>query len=150
MAISMNLAFTFGPIKQAKADTIYARKAKKPSYLKNGLPAGPLPQVKTTPYIVHSSTGTPPSDKLLTNVQVYPNTITDQINIKYTIARNSIVTIKIMDVLGNNVATLLSDRVDSGERLVSTNLLTTKLTSGFYFLRVMVGTESVIKRITVL
>jgi hypothetical protein len=148
LAISMNLAF-IGPGKQAKADTIYARKAKKPSYLKNGLPTGNLPQVKTAPYAVKPSSPPASTDKLLTNVQVYPNMVTDQINVKYMISRNSLVTIKIVDVLGNSVATLWSDRVDSGERQLNANL-NNKLTSGFYFLRVTVGTESVIKRITVL
>src|SRR5258708_21949187 len=40
-------------------------------------------------------------DKLLTNVSVYPNPVTDQINLKYEISRPSNVTIKVMDVLGN-------------------------------------------------
>jgi hypothetical protein len=55
-----------------------------------------------------------------------------------------------MDVLGNNVATLLSERVESGEQKFVRFLSSNKLTSGFYFLRVTVGTESIIKRITIL
>jgi hypothetical protein len=154
-AISINLAFTYSQSKESVRDTIYLRsKSKqnqKQSYLKNGFATPAIPQIKTSPYTTSVKPSAPPaSDKLLTNVQIYPALITDQINIKYTVSRNSNVTIKIMDVLGNNVATLLSERVESGEQKFARLLSSNKLTSGFYFLRVTVGTESVIKRITIL
>ncbi|MBS7564542.1 T9SS type A sorting domain-containing protein [Mucilaginibacter sp. Bleaf8] len=149
IAISINFAFS-AVLQNATADTSYlfkARNAKK-GFLKNGIAVNSLPTFK--PYVVKT---TPPKqqedDKLLSNVQVFPNPVVDQINLRYTVSRNSNVTIKIMDVLGNNVATLFSQRVDPGEQKF-THYLTNKLTSGFYFVRVMVGTESVIKRITVL
>lgn len=88
-------------------------------------------------------------DKLLSDVQVYPTLVTDQINLKYFISKNSNVTIKIMDVLGNEIATLFSQRVDPGEKKFTYNL-SNKLNSGFYFVRVVVGSESVIKRISIL
>jgi hypothetical protein len=88
-------------------------------------------------------------DKLLTDVQVYPNPITDQINVKYILSRNAIVTVKVMDVLGNDVITLLSQRIGSGEQSF-TYPINNKLSRGFYFIRVVAGTESVIKRISVL
>jgi hypothetical protein len=148
MAMSMNAAFA----QAAKSDTIYLHKSKganKNSYLKNGLSnGGSLPVLKPTSYDIKPSV--PRSDdKLLTNVQVFPNPVTDQINFKFTVSRNSNVNISIMDVLGNRVATLFSERVERGETK-STQYLTKQLTSGFYFLRVVAGTESVIKRITIL
>jgi hypothetical protein len=88
-------------------------------------------------------------DKLLTDVQVYPNPVTDQINIKYALSRNALVTVKVMDVLGNEVITLVSQRIGSGEQSV-TYPINNKLARGFYFIRVVAGTESVIKRISVL
>lgn len=88
-------------------------------------------------------------DKLLTDVQVYPNPVTDQINVKYILARNAIVTVKVMDVLGNDVVTLVSQRIGTGEQSF-TYPINNKLSRGFYFLRVTAGTESVIKRISVL
>jgi hypothetical protein len=90
-----------------------------------------------------------PDDKLLSGVEVYPNPITDQINLKYVISRNSNVTIKMVDVLGNNILTLFSQRVDPGERTF-TYAISNKLNKGFYFIRVVAGTESVIKRISIL
>jgi len=88
-------------------------------------------------------------DKLLTDVQVYPNPVTDQINIKYVLSRNALVTVKVMDVLGNEVITLVSQRIGSGEQSF-TYPISNKLSRGFYFIRVVAGTESVIKRISVL
>jgi hypothetical protein len=87
-------------------------------------------------------------DKLLTNVQVYPNPVTDQINLKYEISRPSNVTIKVMDVLGNEIITLYNQRVEPGEQSFS-YALNNKLSRGFYFVRVIAGTESVIRRIAV-
>ena len=88
-------------------------------------------------------------DKLLSNVEVYPNPITDQINLKYLISRNANVTIKMVDVLGNDVYTMFSRRVEPGEQTFSYSL-SSKPNRGFYFIRIIAGTESVIKRITVL
>lgn len=88
-------------------------------------------------------------DKLLSNVEVYPNPVTDQINLKYEVSRNSNVTIKMVDVLGNDVITLFSRRVDPGEQTFSYSL-SNKLNRGFYFIRFIAGTESVIKRISIL
>jgi len=88
-------------------------------------------------------------DRLLTNVQVYPNPVTDQINIKYELSHNAAVTIKLMDILGNDIIPLFSQRLDAGEKNFS-YALNGKLTHGFYFVRVVAGTESVIKRISVL
>ncbi|MDP9077236.1 MAG: T9SS type A sorting domain-containing protein [Bacteroidota bacterium] len=88
-------------------------------------------------------------DKLLSNVQVYPNPVTDQINLKYAISRPSGVTIKIMDVLGNDIFTLFNQRVEPGQQAFSYSI-TNKLNQGFYFVRIIAGTESVIKRISVI
>ncbi len=150
IAIFMNLAFS-NTIAYSQSDTTYSRlfktKATK-SVAKNNLhlvlpPLRPA-VISTTKVNVYK-----PDDKLLNNVQVYPNPVTDQINLKYDLSRNSNVTIKIMDVLGNDIITLFSQRVESGEKTFN-YALNSKLTRGFYFVRVVAGTESVIKRISVL
>ena len=148
--ISMNFAFAYGSA--FKKDTIYLHYKKlksKPSYLKSGLPFA-LPPVK--PGAI-SSTKFPVSkadDKLLSDVEVYPNPVTDQLNLKYVVSRNTNVSIKIMDVLGNDIATVFQSRtVDIGEQKF-TYSLNGKLSRGFYFVRIAAGTESVIKRISVL
>jgi hypothetical protein len=82
-------------------------------------------------------------------VQVFPVPVTDIINVKYDLSRYSIVTIKIVDVLGNDIITIFNQRLDPGEKTF-TYLLNNKLNRGFYFVRIYAGTESVIKRISVL
>lgn len=151
LAITMCIGFSVvqaGP--PQKPDTIFHLQKlngkKDKSYLKAHVT---LPAVKA--YVIPTSKPQTnvADDKLLSNVQIYPNPVTDQINLKYSISRNANVNIKIMDVLGNEVITLFSRRVEPGEQQFKYTL-GNKLNSGFYFVRVVVGTESVIKRISIL
>lgn len=158
MAIFMNFAFAarvtpdkLTGTKQAKGDTTYhVTKAKggKPSYLKNGLHLA-LPPLKPAVTSSAKVSVSRPDDKLLNDVQLYPNPVTDQINLKYSVSRNSNVTVKIMDVLGNDITTVFNQRVEVGDHNISYSI-NNKLSRGFYFVRVVAGTESVIKRISVL
>lgn len=90
-----------------------------------------------------------PNDKLLSSVKVFPNPIVDQISLSYRLDKQSTVSIKVMDALGNEVMTLLNQELDAGPQshVFETN---NKLTNGFYFIRVSAGTETVVKRISVL
>jgi len=146
-AVSINFAFAIGHGLR-RADTIRKLTTTKTPYLKNGLHLS-LPPLKPAVISAQKISVSKPDDKLLTDVQVFPNPITDQINLKYTLSRNTIVTVKVMDVLGNDVITLISQRISSGEQNYSYPL-NNKLQRGFYFIRVVAGTESVIKRISVL
>jgi len=88
-------------------------------------------------------------EKILTVVRVYPNPVDDQINITLKLERETILTIKIMDLLGNEVITLSNERYPSGESTKSFNI-PNRLNSGIYFLRVVAGVETSVKRISVL
>jgi len=147
-AISMNYAFAYGP-RAAKRDTLNyflnSRKAKKKGPLSFSLPPTKPGLISTQRVTIAS-----PTDKLLSNVEVFPNPITDQINLKYTISRNSTVNVKLVDVLGNNVATLSSQRVEPGEQTVTYPINNNKISKGFYFIRVVAGTEFVIRRVSIL
>jgi hypothetical protein len=145
-AIPMHIAFA-----QQKADTGFLSKAKiipQKSAFRNNLHLA-LPPLKPAVTSSQKFSVVKPDDKLLEDVQVFPNPITDQVNIKYQLSRNAVVTVKVMDVLGNDLITLVSQRVESGEQSFSYPLAN-KLQRGFYFVRVVAGTESVIKRISVL
>jgi len=150
LAIFMNVAFASG-FGQAQTDTSYLRflrsKSTKTAF-KNSLHLV-LPPLKPAVISTTKVTVAKPDDKLLTNVQVFPNPVTDQINLKYELSRSSNITIKILDVLGNDIATPFSQRVEAGEHNFPYPV-NNKLTRGFYFVRVVAGTESVIKRISVL
>ena len=88
-------------------------------------------------------------EKLLSNVKVFPNPVSDQINLSFRLSQQESVSIKVMDALGNEVVTLLDQHLDPGNQNHSFDT-GNKLTNGFYFIRVTAGTETVIKRISVL
>jgi len=95
------------------------------------------------------SSGVNDLQKPLDNVKVFPNPVSNQINLSYTLNKEYMVTIKVLDVLGNEVITLLSQKVGAGDQTNSFNL-GSKINSGLYFVRVAAGSESVIKRISIL
>ncbi|MEO8886068.1 MAG: T9SS type A sorting domain-containing protein [Mucilaginibacter sp.] len=147
-AIWMNFAFTINtPI--AKADTNYFWLSKK-SKKKNSLPFS-LPPIKAGTISSVKLNITPPrsEDKLLYGVEVSPNPVTDQINLKYAITRNSSVSIKMTDILGNEVFAVTYSGVEPGPHSFP-YAINNKFNKGFYFIRVVAGTESVIKRISIL
>ena len=147
LAVTVNIALA-GGYASRHVDTIHKLTTTKSSYLRNGLHLS-LPPLRPAVVSVQKINVARADDRLLNDVQVFPNPITDQINIKYTLSRNAIVTVKVMDVLGNDVITLISQRISSGEQNFSYPL-NNRLQRGFYFIRVVAGTESVIKRISVL
>ena len=150
-AIAVNFALAKG-VSAQKSDTSYLKLLKsrsaKQTYFKNSLHLA-LPPLRPAVISTTKINIPRPDDKLLTNVQVYPNPVTDMLNVKYNVSRNAYVNVKIMDVLGNDVVTLFSQRVENGDQSITYNV-NSKLTRGFYFLRIIVGTESVNKRISVL
>lgn len=147
-AVFMNFAFAYARPEINDTSYLHSKKSKsKPSYLKNGLSFS-LPPVKpgVTSYV--KLTVNRQDDKLLSDVEVNP-TATDQLNMKYVLSKNTNVSIKIMDVLGNDLLTVFQQRVDLGEQKFSYSL-NNKLSRGFYFIKIVAGTESVIKRISIL
>ncbi|MBK0381664.1 T9SS type A sorting domain-containing protein [Pedobacter sp. SD-b] len=87
--------------------------------------------------------------KPIDNVKIYPNPVSNQLNLSYSLNKPSVVTVKIMDVLGNEVAVLMSQKVEAGNQS-NKFFIESKLNSGFYFLRIVAGSDSIIKRISVL
>jgi len=89
------------------------------------------------------------NEKLLSNVKVFPTQVSDQVNLSFKLNKDSNVSIKVMDALGNEVTTLLSQRLNAGDQNNTFNI-GNKLNQGFYFIRVVAGTETIVKRIEVL
>lgn len=129
----------------------FQTKTDRTSYLKNGFKVNLLPMkpIQSQTVAPKQITTKPDNEKLLSDVMIYPNPITDKINMTYNLKRNTNVSIKIMDVLGNDVLTLLSQRVEAGEQK-NTFQLSNRISPGFYFVRIIVGTEPFIKRISIL
>jgi hypothetical protein len=89
------------------------------------------------------------SDKNLTFIKVSPAAVDDQITVVYKLERESNISIKIMDLLGNEVTTLATERSASGEQ-TKTFSIANRLSSGIYFVRIVAGAETSVKRISVL
>ena len=148
------LADTSKVIKATISTKITDTRLNKPAFLKNGVMVNFVP-FKPAKDKGFSGTPTPrpikagDNDKVLNNVKVYPNPVSDQLNLSYLITKDANVTIRIMDVLGNEITTLLTERLSAGEQVNSFNIAS-RLSSGFYFIRVSIAGEIITKRISVL
>lgn len=87
-------------------------------------------------------------DKLINNVKVFYNPISEQISLSFKLGKQSSVAIKVMDALGNEVVQLMNGSLDAGNQNLSFDP-SGKLNSGFYFIRVVSGSETVVKRFSV-
>lgn len=87
--------------------------------------------------------------KPIDNVRIFPNPVSTQINISFTLSKDNQVVIKILDVLGNEILTLLNQKMQAGEQ-INSFVLDSKIPIGFYFVRIFTGNDSVIKRISVI
>ena len=88
------------------------------------------------------------SEKLINNVKVFYNPIAEQVNLSFKLAKSSSVSIKVMDALGNEILQLMNGNLDAGVQNLSFEH-GGKLTTGFYFARVVAGSETVVKRFSV-
>jgi hypothetical protein len=89
------------------------------------------------------NTGNSSPDKYIL-FQNYPNPFNPTTNIKFQIPANNFVTMKIYDVLGKEVATLVNENLKSGTYEVNWNA--TKYSSGVYFYKIISDGYSEIKR----
>lgn len=88
-------------------------------------------------------------EKNLKVSKIYPNPVNDQVNIIVRLEKESLLSIKILDMLSNEVVTLSNERTAAGEQTKSFTL-PKRLNTGIYYIRLIAGQESVVKRISVL
>jgi PKD repeat protein len=80
--------------------------------------------------------------------QNYPNPFNPSTRIKYTLSSKQFVTLKVYDVLGNEVATLVDDEVPSGNYEIDFN--SDGLSSGIYFYKLTAGNFVQIRKMILL
>lgn len=85
---------------------------------------------------------------LVSTLSVFPNPANDKINVNFVVKKESSVTIRLLDVLGNDVALLANDKYSVGEYRQWFSV-PARVTKGLYFVKVSVGTEVAIKRISI-
>ncbi|MDE3057298.1 MAG: T9SS type A sorting domain-containing protein, partial [Bacteroidota bacterium] len=79
--------------------------------------------------------------------QNYPNPFNPATNFRFTIAEFRFVTLKVYDVLGRKVATVVNERKSPGTYEINFNA--GKLSSGVYFYRLSAGTFTSVKKMIV-
>ena len=91
---------------------------------------------------IESSTGNLPQSFYL--FQNYPNPFNPTTTIKYEIPKSGFVSLKVFDILGNEVASLVNGEKSAGNYQVHLNAST--LSSGIYLYRLQTGGYSMIKK----
>ncbi len=80
--------------------------------------------------------------------QNYPNPFNPSTIISYSIPEKSFVTIKVYDVIGNEVATLINNQMEAGEHSVKFN--GSNLSSGIYYYQIKDGNNIATKKLMLL
>lgn len=80
--------------------------------------------------------------------QNYPNPFNPSTNIRFTVAADGPVLLKVFDILGNEVATIINKHLSAGEHRIEFSA--DRLASGIYFYRLIAGNFTSIKKMTVL
>ena len=93
-----------------------------------------VPNGKLLTSIAKSQTNLPKEFSLSQN---YPNPFNPSTIIRYSIPKSSLVSIKVYDVLGRVITTLVNEEKNSGNYQVEFNA--SKLSSGFYLYRIQAG-----------
>ena len=75
--------------------------------------------------------------KTFSLLQNFPNPFNPATKISYTLAKASNVTLKVFDILGRQIATLVNGKNEPGEHSISWNAL--NVPSGVYFYRIVAG-----------
>jgi len=86
-------------------------------------------------------------------LQNYPNPFNPTTQIKFNITRADNVTVKIYDILGKEVITLLNEKLNAGEKVVMWNGLDNsgrQVASGSYFVKLVTSTGVDSRKMTLL
>jgi len=80
----------------------------------------------------------------------YPNPFNPSTNIKYQITNNNFVTLKVFDILGKEVATLVNGQQKPGTYEIQFSLSNNQISSGIYFYRLTAGSFSDTKKLVMM
>lgn len=80
--------------------------------------------------------------------QNYPNPFNPTTVISYSIPQNTLVSLKVYNILGKEVATLVNEQQSAGQHLVTFNA--SNLASGVYLYKIQAGSFSSVKKLTLI
>ena len=79
--------------------------------------------------------------------QNYPNPFNPSTTIEYSVPKNSFVTLKVYDITGKEVATLVNSEMTAGSYSANFNADVFHLSSGIYFYKLTAGNEVAVKKL---
>jgi hypothetical protein len=79
--------------------------------------------------------------------QNYPNPFNPSTTIEYSVPQNSFVTLKLYDISGKEVATLVNTEISAGNYSLNFNADAYHLSSGIYFYKLTAGNEVAVKKL---
>lgn len=80
--------------------------------------------------------------------QNYPNPFNPKTQIKYSIGKEQFVTLKVFDLLGKEVATLVNEKKNAGTYVIEFDA--NKFSSGIYFYKLSSNSNNIIKKMVIL
>ena len=109
-------------------------------YYQSNFPNSIVTGIKDFPYIVNN----------FRLDQNYPNPFNPSTKIRYSVNTNTLVTIKVYNILGKEVAVLLNEEKHPGEYTLDFNAAKFNLVSGVYFYRLISGSFTSVKKMVLL
>ncbi len=110
-------------------------------------PQGYIKFVIDNPTSVNQNNSAPEKFSLSQN---YPNPFNPSTVIRYSLIENGLVTLKVYDVLGNEIATLVNERQNPGNYSYQLSTVNYQLSSGIYFYKLTAGDFISVKKMTLL
>ena len=80
--------------------------------------------------------------------QNYPNPFNPSTRIQFSIVDARIVSVKVYDILGRDVATLVNERMSPGVYTITWNAA--RLSSGIYFVRLQAGDFTAVRKVVLM
>jgi hypothetical protein len=132
VGLGTNYLNSISVAKQYAANTI--------SYYNSNFPNSIITGIRDIPQVVNNY-------KLYQN---YPNPFNPSTRIKYSISTSSLVSIKVYNILGKEVAVLLNEQKNPGEYEITFNSAKYNLASGVYFYKIAAGAFTSVKKMMLL
>ena len=82
-----------------------------------------------------------------TSLVIYPNPLITSSTISFSLLGNSYISMKLLDLAGRKMKTLLEENLEAGDHIVQLNR--DQLTAGIYFLKVKMNDESSVLKIII-
>ena len=117
-----------------------------PEYRISGIPKGAVYVFPKSATSVEAENGLNPTEFVLE--QNYPNPFNPTTSIEYTVPSSEYVTLKVYDILGNEVATIVNEQKQAGTYEVNFNA--GNLSSGLYIYKLQAGKFSQVRKMMLL